>query len=92
MYAHTGTFVVVIIMCYLNPADYDVIFGHLEGVRGTVELREAFVAEIVKEAKKFKKWKLVELLEDWSNSLKTTVSKTDSNKPPLKLKHSQKRT
>lgn len=75
----------------LDPADYDIIFGHLEGVRGTVELRESFAGEVIKEAKKFKKWKLVELLEDWSNSLKTSIGKTDSNKPPLKLKHSQKR-
>ncbi len=80
-------------VCVWTPlVDFDVIFGHLEGVRGTVELKEAFVAEVIKEAKKFKKWRLIELLEDWSNSLKSGLGKTDSNnKPPLKLKHSQKR-
>ena len=65
----------------------------MEGVKGTVELRETFVSDVIKEATKFKKWKLVEQLEDWSSSLKALSLKADTNnyKPPIKSKPTQKR-
>ncbi len=75
-------------MC--TNTDYDVILGHLDGVRGTIELREAFVMEVIKEATKFKKWKLVEQLEEWNNSLKTTGPVKNDSSKTLKLKHSQR--
>ena len=69
---------------FISLADYDTIFQYLESIRGSVEVRETFVSEVIKEATKFKKWKLVEQLEVWCTSLKTVSLKTDSNfKPPL---------
>ena len=51
-------------------SDYEVIFQHLEAVRGSNEVKKLFVVDITKEANKFKKKKLVQLLEDWRTNLK----------------------
>lgn len=48
-----------------NVADYDSIFQHLEEVRGSQETRDLFVCEVIREAGKFKRKKLVQELEEW---------------------------
>ena len=50
-------------------ADYDVIFQHLEAVRGSVDIRRGFVREVVKEAGKFKRKQLIQQLEEWGAKL-----------------------
>ena len=56
---------------YLSiPTDFDIIFQHLEAVRGSNEIKKLFVVDITKEASKFKKKRLVQLLEEWRTNLK----------------------
>lgn len=56
--------------------DYEAIFHHLEEVRGSSEIKESFVCEVIKEAGKFKRKKLVSELEEWRTALRNCV-------PPL---------
>ena len=49
--------------------DYDVLFQLLEGVKGSVEVRRAFVQDIVAEATKFKRKPLIQQLEEWGAKL-----------------------
>ena len=56
-------------MVLLFCTDFDVIFHHLEGVRGSIEVRKAFVQEVVREAGKFKRRPLIQQLEVWSAKL-----------------------
>lgn len=49
--------------------DHQVLFQHLDSVKGTVEERKKLVEHVVKEATKFKKKQLIEQLEEWSNNL-----------------------
>ena len=53
----------------LVPLDYDTIFQHLEEIRGSPDIRDAFVSDVIKEAGKFKRKKLVHELEEWRRSL-----------------------
>jgi hypothetical protein len=61
--------IAIVIHCVFS-VDYEVIFQHLESVRGSNEVRKLFVVDIIKEATKFKKKKLVQTLEEWRTSLK----------------------
>lgn len=56
--------------------DYDAIFQHLEEVRGSVDIRDSFVSDIIKEAGKFRRKKLVQELETWRATLR-------NHRPPL---------
>lgn len=57
-----------------RSVDYEIIFQHLESVRGSNEVKKLFVTDITKEATKFKKKKLVQLLEEWRTNLKVAPS------------------
>ena len=52
------------------------IFQHLEAVKGSIEAKKLFVVDIAKEANKFKKKKLVQMLEDWRTNLKLAPVRT----------------
>ena len=41
----------------------------MEAVRGSVDARRAFVQDVVREARKFKKTKLISQLSDWEEKL-----------------------
>ena len=60
---------------YAFFVDYEMIFQHLEAVRGSNEVKKLFVVDITKEANKFKKKKLVQMLEDWRTNLKLATPK-----------------
>ena len=66
---------------------YDAIFQHLENVRGSMETKDAFACDIIKEAGKFKKKKLVQELEEWRTNLKSGLLSHLNNRknklPPL---------
>ena len=47
----------------------------MEAVRGSNEVKKLFVVDITKEANKFKKKKLVQMLEDWRTNLKLAPPK-----------------
>ena len=51
------------------PTDYDALFQLLELVKGSVEVRRAFVQDIVSEATKFKRKPLIQRLEEWGARL-----------------------
>ena len=51
------------------PTDYDMLFQLLELVKGSVEVRRAFVQDIVSEATKFKRKPLIQRLEEWGARL-----------------------
>jgi len=52
----------------------------LENVRGSIETRDSFVGDIIKEAGKFKRKKLVQQLEGWRTSLKSGIISSHPNK------------
>lgn len=64
----------VCVLSLLLCADFDVIFHHLEGVRGSIEVRRAFVQEVIREAGKFKRKQLIQQLEVWSSKLSALKS------------------
>ena len=51
--------------------DFEVIFQHLDSVKGSITIRKNFVMDIVKEAKRFKKKPLIEKLEEWAEQLES---------------------
>ena len=53
----------------LSLLDYDALFQHLEGVKGSVEVRRIFVQDVIREATKFKKKPLILQLEEWTEKL-----------------------
>lgn len=50
-------------------ADYDNLFHHLNSVQGNVELKCAFVRDVIREAGRFKKKVLIQMLEQFQTSL-----------------------
>ena len=75
--------------CLYSPcSDYQAIFQHLEEVVGSADTRDSFVCEVIKEAGKFKRKKLVQELEAWRTSLRhsrsipvTAASRTSAHTP-----------
>ena len=70
---------------HLSP-DYSpqTLFQHLEGVKGSVEVRRGFVQEVIREATKFKRKPLIQQLEEWAErlpSFKTSSAGGGSLKP-----------
>ena len=65
-------------------SDFEVIFQHLDNVKGSITIRKNFVMDIVKEAKRFKKKPLIEKLEEWAEQLESkklsSPSPTSGNK------------
>lgn len=61
-------------MLYLSllHTDYDPIFQHLDNIQGTADTKRAFINDVIKEAERFRKKQLIQLLEDWTLKLSTT--------------------
>ena len=62
--------------------DFEVIFQHLDNVKGSISIRKNFVMDIVKEAKRFKKKPLIEKLEEWADQLKDLKKLSTSSPTP----------
>lgn len=69
-----GPIFIIIFLCLLT--DYQAIFQHLDEVVGSADTRDSFVCEVIKEAGKFKRKKLVQELEVWRTSLKNSKTAT----------------
>ncbi len=77
-------FILLLLLVCLSLG-YDTLFQHLENIRGTLETRETFVGDIIKEAGRFKRKKLVQQLEEWKTNLKTGFSGSHLNNKRNKL-------
>ena len=66
--------------------DYEVIFQHLDNVKGSITIRKNFVMDIVKEAKRFKKKPLIEKLEEWAEQLESKKLSSPSLTPSANKK------
>ena len=76
-------------MCSIY-VDFEVIFQHLDNVKGSISIRKDFVKDIVKEAKRFKKKPLIEKLEEWADQLKDL--KLSSPSPTASVANKKKET
>lgn len=62
-------------------ADYDNLFHHLNSVQGNVELKCAFVRDVIREAGRFKKKVLIQMLEQFQTSLMQVEGRKRNNLP-----------
>lgn len=54
---------------YNLVSDYETLFSHLHQIQGTLDIRLAFLRDIVKESLRFKRRNLASLLEDHLKNL-----------------------
>lgn len=49
----------------MSVSDYAILFSHLHQIQGTLDIRLAFIRDIVKESLRFKRRNLAMLLEEY---------------------------
>ena len=64
----------------LLSIDTSSVLQHVNNLKGSVDERKAFVMDIMKEARRWKKKALIEQLQDWMEKTSTKVASVDARK------------
>lgn len=60
--------------------DYAPLFGHLEHLKGSVEIRAKVLTDVINESLRFKRKKLANLLDEFLQSMLTTGKGTNGER------------